>query len=1438
MGHSVDVVERGRFKYPTVMTINTKKMGSGVDSVADTMGNLNNAYGRMVVMAPEVRKFYDSRIAKDHTNSRISELSMAQLYGSGLPMLPNGKIDIEASNHQLTAGTMLIRTEHMKQASHSDESKAWMANFETTQNDSGQGTGNEKEGWQTTRGMMSRTYVRMFGAPVILIAGNRQDEAFPPSTLGGGRIQSICSSVMDKTGQLIVLSSRHAEGVSGARKRDRGEDMYNAFLRGGAGKRAKASNLWQTIENAEARDTVPMREISATMVEQNVRYFFLRHLWRKALPFLHRTMTLGMVLGEYDLFSSFPNMVISVRGLTDGLRRNYLVDDTSFKRNVTGPWQTVSAFSTFGMQISEWCTGRAIRAATDRVDLFKAFQDMIFAFLNVPITFTAKLSSLHSWLFTNVLDISSMTLFGYMMYITGFRSHCPLHVLALAARGIELSDEQNVQYEAFCETIVHLVMTSVPGVTDKGPLSGVRNVRKGVLKEVTLETLGRWFNWSSSNEGLMAAREARQHDKEISAYVAPSMLFVSRGKADWARKQGKTEEADEYTAGTSTRMLAHAYALEQSQEAHKRRVERGVALLPFHYPHEYWEAVHKGTRMPRPDPEMGKMDRYELTFDSVWETGYWYEQVIRRLGGCRGLMKHFLVLCGLDEDTSLREFMIVLLSPYLRKRVSERSDVKFHNTGEWNAPILACKEVFAWGAQPHTRDRKIEGVEVILSMRLAYYVVAQGLVCRGWTRGKDSYSVVAHLCNMAHMSLELLMMFVHTRVEKAVIAANDGTLALPQRSPYDGGGMAFVVFDERLHVDSIENVNNMLCMRARQSSEWAVLGGDNAFIVYKSTCDLSDTNTLLDEVPFPFPPESVSHMQTHFTVMKRCNNNIRTVNPMQAVGYGNLLALAMRLYGCNTTSDMVSYIPATLTQCVTREEREIPCITYACGYMFCLKFESRERKLRLFPVQPTYGWNQNDEDVNGELFCELPVKNSVSFPSFLLGDVMVRGIREQDDGSIVVNPSATGKPHPFYFFPVVHWPHLVLIDVEQVMVTCKLDVDSAVLDDIQLADLRIMPVDEWLTALPCRKAPEQELEAWFRENSDVPKISKPVKCVSMFPCNDTPYFCVESEDGKKLVLMGKEHLKFFLERPAARYFDGEWVYCGHVLDLGDEVLPLKKRSDGIILAEAYDFNNEEYEICMKAIQAETKALNMLDDNIRRTMQEGRQTEELVHSRAQRTLIRQQLREKLPKCETKATVRMRLLLGEELKTWKTATPPTSESTATLGLVQAHKGTENFLVNGCYNITHADWRCRDTEVVETTTDMDFVTMSRCILREGAAMWMRVDQQAMRLLSALGFHPRDDSDECMVSAGDVVAYLRVFYVLGGTAIDEHVLRARVRVLVSVAGSGLHVLSIRVFDDDGVQRLYPHRPEGRVHEVLEQIKPGDTSSGVIGSSLIENGE
>ena len=69
----------------------------------------------------------------------------------------------------------------------------------------------------------------------------------------------------------------------------------------------------------------------------------------------------------------------------------------------------------------------------------------------------------------------------------------------------------------------------------------------------------------------MAVRELRNQDKRPSAFVVVSMMFVSRGKADWMKFKG--DEIDEYTVGTATRLIAHAYALEQTPKENQTRVE-------------------------------------------------------------------------------------------------------------------------------------------------------------------------------------------------------------------------------------------------------------------------------------------------------------------------------------------------------------------------------------------------------------------------------------------------------------------------------------------------------------------------------------------------------------------------------------------------------------------------------------------------------------------------------------------------------------------------------------------------------------------------------------------------------------------------------------------------------------------------------------------------
>jgi hypothetical protein len=60
----------------------------------------------------------------------------------------------------------------------------------------------------------------------------------------------------------------------------------------------------------------------------------------------------------------------------------------------------------------------------------------------------------------------------------------------------------------------------------------MRMVPAGILRPVTHETLGRWFNWANTDEGLLAAREARLQQQTVSAFVRPTVRFVNHDRCD------------------------------------------------------------------------------------------------------------------------------------------------------------------------------------------------------------------------------------------------------------------------------------------------------------------------------------------------------------------------------------------------------------------------------------------------------------------------------------------------------------------------------------------------------------------------------------------------------------------------------------------------------------------------------------------------------------------------------------------------------------------------------------------------------------------------------------------------------------------------------------------------------------------------------------------
>lgn len=1301
-------------------TINMKTMGAGADSAVDHFSEQNNAYGRFLTGDVKVRAFYMSSEARDVTNAKMSGLSLQTVRGSGLPM--NGhSVDLSGSSHRLEAGTVIYRTEHNKHQTAAQSSREFMADLETNIADSGGAEGTQRIGWISTKAMQVCSWKRMYSAPISLIAGNRQDEELPESTFGGGRMVSIASAVPD--------------GRQGSLQQQQSNISSNS------------GSAWDDMQRLEIDQRPPMRKITEQLVHNNMRFFLLRHLMRKTLPFTHRTMTIGVVMMKYNLLSDFAGMGNAIGAITQNLRRRYLEGTTELVRNMDGPWQGVCAFSTFVLQVLEWCTARAVRNVllneqdgTLIVDLYGAFQDAIIAMHTVPMTLTAKLSSLHLWLHTTVLDISSMVLFSYVLFSMDFGNRwCSLQTIARVMRGLPLSDEQQKSYDRLCDFLIPLCVTR-SGNPAFGRQTGATNVRHGLLTMPSTEQLISWFDWKEDNGAnhqsiLAAAAERVQGNKVMrSTYVKSMSILITSTKPTWLQKR-TNDTLCSFKTGTAERVAAQAFADQQTEEAYTARgkLPNARVLRDRDRLHDFWEAAHTGVRLPKGGSKA--QDSNQLMHDPVWQTGFWFDQTVKLVGPMQNLMRHFFILCGLESNVTHSDFFERLLRDHLNRKAPQDETWNILTSLEWAKPALNG-DVFKFIAQPSVNQTHnvVEGIETGLSVKLLALVVIQALVAKDW---QDKIQV--HLRSMGQMSLEIISLLLHTRMEKACVPANHGDIPLMTRSPIHGSLKAATLwYDESLHVDSKQNAQNVLCLAARRERHWDFFDiGESTVLMSNSLRRQMDCDPKTMGDVFPFPPESVMHMPAHFMTMRTVYRRAWT-----GATFGNNLHIGMREYGTSVTSEMVQHIPSLLTHCM--QQREIPCVTFREGWMFVLKCD--EGTVRIVPVA-------DDKFCNTD-FRALPLTDANStFAAHQLGDVMARGLRsyETDDGlQVEIRLRSQTPGSPFYFYPCIMWNHLVVFSPGAHLM--KADVGNLSLS-VQLFDV---------STSQDRQDPDEVGDDWWCENIDVPRISG----VRIFELS-TGWF-VQFDNG---VMFCQQRCE--LVSTCLRCLETDiamWVQkTTGILDADGFVLPIFVDAQGRKFCKRYDYNETEH---LRLLQEYKDEKTFLESN-RQFLQQNRgqnnpqvaAAERLINERTARLARIQRQLQSGSLCQLKDTMFL-CELG-----FRDVLPPDANTAAQdlmLGTTKAFLDG-SFMEDGMYCVDIICDNCSTMQKREVT--MDFITLSQSILPEGSSLYLRLTPCVYRDFEALGLEVANAAIHSELSQQRAEFWLQVWYVLGGTEVAPHV-------------------------------------------------------------------
>lgn len=770
--------EKNNFNKSELYMYDPKYAGAGLDQTKGNKGQQENAHLNFNTQTPALQKEAINNC--DHSLRNVSKLSYTTLMGSGVLMNGEGVIMAHQRTHQTELGLCCYWSEFGKEGSEA-HTMGWIeATMAHSGNaDTGTEAGVKEASWNTTVQMENQSVCPLRKLPVTIITGNRPCNATPASAIEGARWITIASSTQCKGNGLTICRGAGSAGEARA-----AED---------AAARAQQQQVMLANDMSTGDVRSDIRIIDRVTAQNNMLYFLLLQWLRKDVTLLCSSLTVDARPYNYTLRTNYRNIECAVGRLASGIRRPYLANTNVWHRNAVGPWSRVLQVAT---HVSN-TMGAALLSAMRRTLAGAAFDLSLPYFLGVkalitqPIGFLATITSLHLWLAAAVLDINVMIVCCYVYHFSAFQHTCSLRVLSLVLAGHAdtLHEDDLDAYLRFCELLAPCVLEAEACAPLRACPGGPRPVLQGVLDAPSREVLDKWGNWNVA----AAEQDIRQHHvsrtqgarAELrSLYCQPNLAFVNSENIKGFGSPptgGHHHQPDKNVSGSPQRLLATMFALQQKDEAHRRRTTQGVPMLAHESTACFWSNVRAGTALPTPN--MNTNDVFKLRFPFVAHTGVWWDEAIHTAGACEGVVKQFLLQSALSPHVTHHAFLTLLMQPYLRRRglrarVYGGPDAAGAARSAWESPVLDARlNMFEFSACPSVSVQgKTQGIEVNLCMRLVHYVIMQGLgVTRDWNAGAHenaSFVSCVHLRNMSHVSLGCLSLLLHTCIDKALVPVN------------------------------------------------------------------------------------------------------------------------------------------------------------------------------------------------------------------------------------------------------------------------------------------------------------------------------------------------------------------------------------------------------------------------------------------------------------------------------------------------------------------------------------------------------------------------------------------------------------------------------------------------------------------------------------------
>lgn len=1497
-GQATEILEekQGHWKTTTRMpaTVTIKDPSMGADAINQTIGLLNSAYPQELSTNGDINYHYNHDSSKDEISLWNSALAMSQKWGSGI-MKTGCSIDTEGAYFREQFGLGGCITELMKTNASSEKARDAIGDIEPLLAESGGANGMKKNAWTSTHNFTNKQVVSLFHLPLYLICSNRPLRAVPTSTQKGGRMQIWQTTEADKNC-----------GVFESKKRTVVESSQ------------KQKNLGSMEWNDEGRNEI--KELTRDKIRSNRLYFLCLHLCRCFVPYLHRCLRSPFVDQTQSLCMSFKTILQNSNRLTLNVRRSYLMDSTTFSRTFFGCYRTSTATPQFVKEVvfsrmmqsvmgsERDCNGKI------NINLQKGVNDSMLALHTCPISTHSLLSSLYIWISQTILDVNVMIITNYMLYVCNFRNHCPLHVIAMAVKGVKMNSREKHLYTNLCEYLVKIVLQPQSSPAQMNSTNSPDTPRLAVVESLVSANFRHppsyYYEESTTQENLRHEKFAIDFGNK-STYVRSDMVMYD-ANPDWfsdAKRTGEhnekmedeTEEVtvDKYVRGSNITKIAHSFATQHSaknQEIRKQNFE----VKEHHRVVDFFNAASKGTKLPRPDQMQGRDQQFESKFENVELTSYWWMTTINNLSGATGPVRQFLTMCGFSSTVSRREILEKILANYLdeNKHISRQ----IFKTPQWNSPVLSFSEgtphvhepAFRFGFQPfqNPRDRKFHGLETFIGIDILWLIVGQGLFTSDWKstiakkrknnpcnqqfsqydmdpdegQGSDLHEdnkkiiteYVVHNRNMASATRSLLELALHTMICKSVVPVQPISLPIPQSdlvSAKESSSCVVLRYVPELHTDSsIENAN-LVSINKRHSSHYDIIvTGVRKFCQIRALSGMKIYSTGVENhVIVPYLPEGIAHVvnfsETFLQAITKLSEEHQNCIPT--------IALAMRMYGSNIQPEMVSYYGSSLTEAVTEKNFELPCMTYHNGFMFCLcvvEFQkstgSRKEKIfKVLPVKPTHSWYGDKLD-SYEVYTQLPLQsNHKSSPNTYIplcdmARAMHSGLTWSENGGDIYYTKTTKNEErrvPFFPMPLLFPNQLVLVRHERNVIPVSNGDTTISLREVNLRenfeksqaymnDSTSIVFSNWMRNYPDLPPLHHETDELFIVTwNGVWAEQTTQDCPSEYG-NDiegrdecTRFWITNSQNTEKMLYFNSTaHLISFLKSNPEIGTD----QCG-----SDKMYSLDgTKPTGMEDAYMYQFLEDDIDLVDFSFSCNTKRFQIftMKNKIDKAIEEKSKmvtrflSLDAQEDRDELQLVIDNLKNSIENLKTLIDKNIQDLLGVEIEAAhqpftrlsdtpiKEYGPPATfnsmenKNEFVFGFIEKQNNSSSTH-NGNYLV-----RCEDDENQSITTPFDFISIQRCVVPEGTALFIILTEKLFAELSSLALMDKYELENAM-GFEENVCILQVFYVYG--LHDSNNGSGLVRVLVPVLcydDAGIHsyerkwIFKTNLHDDEGTRILH----------------------------------